>query len=341
VNARILGKPDIKYANKKITVTDEGKWVLKCIQLKECPTMPPWGFSRIDDNPNRLKFGVEPAVESFMNEMRNLGIAVPDGKNQLSIGCRHLTERGRELKRVFKSCQQEGIKFLLIIQGTKLSLFNAIKRFGDIHYGIHTICVLGRSNKFLNKSGSKFQYHANVGLKVNLKLGGINHDFEPAKLGIISERKTMVFWVDVTHPSFESSKKAQNIATMVASIDQRLGVWPATLQIQQHDENKQSKEIIKNKGEMLKSRLDVWWGGKKTLPQNLLIYRDGVSEGQYSTVLEDEVKAMREVCKFSYPPGREPRMTVIIVGKRHHTRFYPKEDTHQHFVDHGQRMAQP
>ena len=44
------------------------------------------------------------------------------------------------------------------------------------------------------------QYLANVGLKINLKLGGSNHSLDPARLGIISEKKTMVVGIDVTHP---------------------------------------------------------------------------------------------------------------------------------------------
>ena len=61
-------------------------------------------------------------------------------------------------------------------------------------------------------------------------------------------------------------------------------------------------------------------------PENILVYRDGVSEGQYQTVLHEEAPLLRRACEDMYPPVDQkkglPRLTVVVVGKRHHTRFY-------------------
>lgn len=58
-------------------------------------------------------------------------------------------------------------------------------------------------------------------------------------------------------------------------------------------------------------------GGYK--PHRLIMYRDGVSEGQFIHVLQHELTAVREACiklEGDYKPG----ITFIIVQKRHHTR---------------------
>jgi hypothetical protein len=39
---------------------------------------------------------------------------------------------------------------------------------------------------------------------------------------------------------------------------------------------------------MLKSRLDLWRDRKKFLPENILVYRDGVSEEQYQVRKDTE-----------------------------------------------------
>ncbi|KAK3067198.1 hypothetical protein LTR53_016079 [Teratosphaeriaceae sp. CCFEE 6253] len=75
--------------------------------------------------------------------------------------------------------------------------------------------------------------------------------------------------------------------------------------------------------EMVTERLSLWRkrnnGG---LPTKIILYRDGVSEGQYDQVLRDEVPHFEAVFQKLY--GKTwPKLTVIIVGKRHHTRFYP------------------
>lgn len=89
----------------------------------------------------------------------------------------------------------------------------------------------------------------------------------------------------------------------------------------------------------------------KTFPENILIYRDGkfsnafssdcaltspsppgVSEGQYRAVLELELRPIQKMCEALYgqeaaaPP--RPNITLIIVGKRHHTRVYPTSADH-------------
>ncbi|KFZ24844.1 hypothetical protein V502_00676, partial [Pseudogymnoascus sp. VKM F-4520 (FW-2644)] len=51
------------------------------------------------------------------------------------------------------------------------------------------------------KSAGRHQYLANIALKVNCKLLGVNQSLDVSKLGIIGEGKTMVVGIDVTHPS--------------------------------------------------------------------------------------------------------------------------------------------
>lgn len=51
-----------------------------------------------------------------------------------------------------------------------------------------------------------------------------------------------------------------------------------------------------------------------------MVFRDGVSEGQFQTVLSHELRAIREACiklETNYQPG----ISFIVVQKRHHTRY--------------------
>ena len=51
------------------------------------------------------------------------------------------------------------------------------------------------------------------------------------------------------------------------------------------------------------------------------INRDGVSEGQFQTVLAHELRAIRKACldlESAYQPG----ISFIVVQKRHHTRLF-------------------
>lgn len=63
-------------------------------------------------------------------------------------------------------------------------------------------------------------------------------------------------------------------------------------------------------------------GGR--LPEKLLYYRDGVSEGQFQELLDKEITAMQAACHGACQGGTyKPKIVVVVVQKRHHTRFFP------------------
>ena len=47
--------------------------------------------------------------------------------------------------------------------------------------------------------------------------------------------------------------------------------------------------------------------------------------GQYKHVLERELPEIKAACK-SISPTYKPKISIIVVGKRHHTRFYPTDE---------------
>lgn len=89
--------------------------------------------------------------------------------------------------------------------------------------------------------------------------------------------------------------------------------------------------MVDRLSEMVGERLTLWKaknGGR--LPKNIVLYRDGVSEGQYAQVLRKELPSFEDAFKKFYGEKKTawPKMAIIIVGKRHHTRFYPTDKQH-------------
>lgn len=210
---------------------------------------------------------------------------------------------------------------LIILPSKDTSIYNCVKTVCDTRVGVRNVCVL---TKGFAKPGND-QFLANVGLKVNLKLGGTNQTLKNDKLGIIGEGKTMVVGFDVTHPS-PQNKTAPSVSGMVSSIDKDLGQWPAVLRVQ-----KSRQEMIADLDVMLQLALQRWAAkNNKKLPENIIVYRDGVSEGQYDLVLQNELPLLKKACEKTYSPAETkkglPRCSIIIVGKRHHTRFYPTKE---------------
>jgi len=62
---------------------------------------------------------------------------------------------------------------------------------------------------------------------------------------------------------------------------------------------------------------------RKYIPKRIVIYRDGVSEGEFKTIYQEEVGAiMKTFEELREPPSK---ITFVVVGKRHHIRFFPSE----------------
>ena len=327
VEGRVLPSPTIAYRGSKgPPMFKDGGWNLREVQFARSATLKTWHCVSLMKGQTGMDVDdCRPGIASFERVMRSSGINVV-------AACDRGTTVGKQgnpyplLEAVFKKyASSPGGPGLLVVvlpskDVTKSSLYKKIKILGDVTHGVHTVCMTAD-----NISKSAAGTFANIALKVNTKLGGINHRLGPNHCTLIQEGKTMVVGIDVTHPSPGSAANAPSVAAMVASTDRELGQWPAELCVQ----DRARKEMVKESfiADMLKTRLSLWRAKNNgTLPENILVYRDGVSEGQYQSTLDVELAGMRQGCRDTYSANLQnrglPRFSVIVVGKRHHTRFY-------------------
>ncbi|KAI8949427.1 ribonuclease H-like domain-containing protein [Xylaria longipes] len=337
VEGRMLREPQVVYGSRQAKM-NSGGWNMvprdgEPMKFAGAGTIHrDWSmlFINMPDAYDRAKYFTENEAIALGKKLetilRQTGIAMR-GKR---LGPKYLTIRAGEnevaqLNTVLRAAAGKLDLLFVVLPATQMPLYNRLKQLADVDYGIHTICSVG--SKIATERGQD-QYLRNEILKVNLKFGGQNHHVRSDGLELINEDKTMIVGMDVTHPSPGSSSSAPSISGMVASIDSKLSQWPGTLRIQ----DMKREEMVSGLKLMLKSRLQLWKSlrNSKTYPENILVYRDGVSEGQYATVLQQELPQLREACKELYPPKDQardiPRMTLIIVGKRHHTRFYATKE---------------
>lgn len=263
------------------------------------------------------------ALESFRESLQATGIRI----GQASPRSRRIQLRDvedPELEEVLTGAA-ERLRLLYIILPVKhTALYNRIKQICDIKVGLVNICSVG--NKLVDSAG-RLQYFGNVALKFNLKGGGDNQRVEASRLHFISRGETMIVGIDVTHPSPNSSSQAPSVAAMVASTDPNLAQWLATSSVQMT----RRREMVDSLKHMLKRHLGLWKseGGHSMFPRHILVYRDGVSEGQYEMVKDYELALLRLACEEVYDPVGQPRprITIVIVTKRHHTRFGPTQES--------------
>lgn len=227
----------------------------------------------------------------------------------------------RKVRAAFQKAQDQKVHMLFVVlPENNRWLYGRIKFYGDVEFGVHCINAVG--NK-LQKPGGQAAFMANLALKFNVKGGGVTHKI-PSLLSPPLDANTMLVGIDVTHPSSVSRPGAPSIACVVASVDEHLFQWPGSIRTQTG-----RVEMVQGLEAMVTERLKLWHKKHNRLPGKIILYRDGVSEGQYGLVLENELPSFKEAFKKAYGQEKNwPKMAIIIVGKRHHTRFYPtsKED---------------
>ncbi|GAA5986024.1 hypothetical protein JCM10908_006374 [Rhodotorula pacifica] len=193
--------------------------------------------------------------------------------------------------------------------------YGEIKRFGDQSMGVATQCMFENKAK---KGGEP--YFNNLALKVNVKLqGGINSVLLPSDLGPIAQAPTMVCGGDVSHASPGSPNPS--VAAVVGSMDPTASIYGSAITVQPS-----RLELIARLEEMMLKLLRQFFERNKVLPERILFFRDGISEGQFSHVLAGEVKAIRmAAAQAGQATGQayDPKLTFICCGKRHHISMFP------------------
>ncbi|XP_014367039.1 protein argonaute-2 isoform X1 [Papilio machaon] len=206
------------------------------------------------------------------------------------------------------------LQLVVVVLPGKTPVYAEVKRVGDTVLGMATQCVQAKN---VNKTSP--QTLSNLCLKINVKLGGINSILVPSLRPKVFNEPVIFLGVDVTHPPAGDNKKP-SIAAVVGSMDAHPSRYAATVRVQQHSIDRQ--EIVHEMSSMVQELLIMFYkstGGFK--PHRIIMYRDGISEGQFIHVLQHELTAVREACiklEAEYKPG----ITFIVVQKRHHTRLF-------------------
>ncbi|RKP18566.1 Piwi-domain-containing protein [Rozella allomycis CSF55] len=312
VIAHVIEPPLINY--DKSVKPNNGGWNLRGLKFFNSPKIDSFSiinFSNENDSRNLQKF-----LEMFKQTSQRQGMNLPRDFPPL-INCDSTTS--------IKRCIEQGIEaalakfnskcqFLLILLPSQknMELYNQIKFLCDVVYCIPSQCLnpknLARPNPGLL---------CNILLKLNSKLGGINMTLGE-QLRFVYERPTLVMGADVSHSVAASD--TPSIAAICGSFDRNAVKYCTIVESQSP-----RQEVLENLKSMFTKLLKNFYQMTRgTKPERILCYRDGVSDGQFASVQNSELLAMKQACK-ELEASYNPKITFIIVQKRHRIRFAPIE----------------
>jgi len=305
-----------------------GSWNLVKKQLKEPQVIHSWAVMCFDTS-LQLR-----ALEHFTTEliecMRGLGMAVSDSTPPIRIGdpslvAKKLKSIGFDALNSPTNTERPDIKkpptmILVVLQDNTADVRKQVKQWGDIIEGVPTQCV--KTSKIVRTND---QYLKNLCLKINAKLGGVNFTPASQEFSWFQNSKAMVMGIDVSHPG--PGIQRPSMAALVASIDKNASQYLATTSIQHP-----RVEAVENLFVMIMTVFEEYSkyiGKGKSWPEQLIIFRDGLSEGELHKVAENEMSQIKKAIHVGWSlagmPPTKPKVTFIVVGKRHHIRFAPSQ----------------
>ncbi|KAI1796007.1 Piwi-domain-containing protein [Ganoderma leucocontextum] len=321
LKGKIIAPPPIKYGDGKIMHIQPkaGAWNMVGRQFYRPSTLKSWMvvvYDRVDER------NVHDFLEKLVRILQRLGMQVPPSMPPIYPG--NPSKPKDVLEQYGILVKPELVLCILPQHATEIR--QVIKNWGDVKRSVSTQCV--RAGKWEKAND---QYYNNVALKINSRMGGVNSVINHPGVSTFLQN-AMIIGADVGHPG-PGINNQPSMTGLVATLDPEASVMTSFSSIQPP-----RQELIQDlEGMVMRALADYRDWRKSHLPpqhnsppKHLVFYRDGVSEGELEQVAQNEIPMIKSAfVKIGIPEAMHPKILFIVVGKRHHVRFFAKDSRDQ------------
>eukprot|EP01035_Chromulina_nebulosa_P021195 gene21195-27457_t len=321
INALLLPPAKLQYADGVVDPKINGQWFNKRFLIPAVSE---------DRSNNSVPYGVLLVTRNNVGNAMNIIGSFCDTLEQESnrVGLK-LSICGRptvssndseEIKYAMIDLLKGGAEIIIVMMLT--DFYKRVKSVSD------SIPVMTQCLKYERVERPPKGYHQNILLKLNTKLGGLNHslasrsipdagsgnDFQnPSKsLPSLMNIPTMLIGID----SSGESDSDVNYHAVVGSMDRCFSKYGAYLGYSQSKtKNDPSSVLFAAITALVKSFADR----NGFNPQHLFIYRDGVSDSEIDSVKFRELQVIKDAMVEI-----DVKITLIVCQKRHNTRLFYK-----------------
>jgi len=245
----------------------------------------------------------EAALKEFVREMKkcapSLGLALANPKHFILPDSRAATYI-QQLDVVLETKPQI---VMVVIPNDKGDHYAAIKKKTYLEKPTPSQCI---TSTVLNKPKGLPAVATKVVMQMVCKLGG-----EPWAVEI-PMKDTMVIGYDTYH---DSAQKGRSAGALVASLNKTFTKFISVANLHTNE-----AQLNDNLVPAITRSLRKYQEVNGQLPARIILYRDGVGDGQINYVLDHEVAAI-EKC-FAQAGMDQLKFSYIIVSKRINTRFF-------------------
>lgn len=218
-------------------------------------------------------------------------------------------------------------------------LYQRIKRISILEYitSVPSQCM-DVCKAFDNERG-QMQYMSNIAMKINDKLSGFNHVLPNNKDLPLIGQDTMMIGIDVRHPP--ARLQHDSVVAAVATLNGQGTRIGSQISTQFNPSLGHQQETVLDGKYMFIGLLKSWkkFNGDH-LPKQIIVFRDGVSQGEYMQVKEFEVTQLKQAClNTNSANDPTPKVVYVIATKKHHIRMFAKNERDLHDRKNGNLPA--
>ncbi|KAF8436955.1 Piwi domain-containing protein [Boletus edulis BED1] len=320
IDGKVLSTPEMQY-KRGTQVPRFGAWNVMNQQFREPQNIACWAvvdYGHPKDRPANERF-----ARMISENCQKLGMSIVPLQTYVTGNGSNVTQDLIQAAKKAAAAHNVGQPDLIVVilPSSAAEIRFDVKRYGDVLHGVVTQCV--RVDKVARAND---QYCNNVAMKINAKLGGVNTVPNASVLMNLAKSAYMIMGADVGHPA-PGVLDQPSVASLVASYDRQAMKYRAYTTIQPP-----RMETIEELQHMIFRALDDFGQEHRRAPEKIIFFRDGLSEGEYRNVAEKEFKDIKDAIERVWkerglpPQMKRPAVTFIVVGKRHHVRFFPQNE---------------
>ncbi|KAG5322548.1 AGO3 protein, partial [Pseudoatta argentina] len=301
--ARHLEPEIIRFGNNKTFKTNErADWSSAAVRnpVLRTPNLSKWNIIYFIKDRG--------CILDFLENLGKVAIAINmriDSPKQITLR----DDRTETYLREIQNNLTDNLELLVIVFPTnRTDRYSAIKKLCCVQKAIPSQVII---SKTISKPTKLRSITEKIALQINCKLGGALWTLT------LPLKNCMICGIDVYHAGVGGGSR-KSVAGFIASLDTQLTKWHSRICMQAS-----KQELVDMLQVCLTSAINAFYKYNGCNPERIIIYRDGVGDGDLDYVENYEVKQL--LATFNrIAPNYKPQLSVIIVQKRINTRIFIK-----------------
>ncbi|XP_037537105.1 piwi-like protein 1 [Nematolebias whitei] len=193
---------------------------------------------------------------------------------------------------------------VVILPNNSKDKYDSVKKYLCVDCPTPSQCVVART---ISRPQTLMTVATKIVMQIACKMGGELWSVE------IPLKQLMIVGIDCYH---DTTAGKRSIGALVASLNHTMSRWYSKCVLQH-----KGQEIMDGLKMALSGALKDYQKFNNCLPSRIIVYRDGVGDGQLHSVVNYEVSQIMDSIK-SVGQDYEPKLSVVVVKKRISSRFF-------------------